>query len=77
MGSFVKAVTESKLLLSSLKAENQRLHRRIASLDAKLISSQGRITALEKEIKSGNNRELAKILDEISQNEKAAGQRHT
>ncbi len=71
-----KLAADSKPLLKELKAENRRLHRRIASLEVKLFSSQSRIAALEKEIKSGDNRELANILDEISQNEKAARQRH-
>ncbi|TAK38819.1 MAG: hypothetical protein EPO30_04685 [Lysobacteraceae bacterium] len=66
-----KVTTDSNLLLKELRVENRKLHRRIASLEAKLISFRGRMAALEKEIKSGNNRELAKILDEISQNEKA------
>ncbi|QRP62830.1 hypothetical protein I6J77_11880 [Rhodanobacter sp. FDAARGOS 1247] len=68
-----KTTIDYKLLITALKAENQRLQKRIASLEVKLISSKSRIVALEKEIKWGGNRELAKILDDISHDEKAAG----
>jgi len=46
-------------------------------LEAKLISYQSRVDALEKEIKSGNNREIAKLLDEISHNEHATGSKRS
>lgn len=58
--------TDSKLLVASLKAENAKLHKAIARLETKVISLQNRAAALEKEIKSGNNRELVRILDDIS-----------
>lgn len=77
MESFVpKTTIDSKLLVTALKAENRRLQNRIAVLEAKLISSKSRVTALEKEIKSSNNRELAKIFDEISGGGKVAGAEH-
>lgn len=68
-----KTTIASKLVVTALKAENQRLQKRIASLEAKLVSSKSRVMALEKEIKSGGNREITQILNEISHNEKAAG----
>ena len=68
---------DSKSLVSTLKTENRTLHRRIAKLEAKLISYQSRVDALEKEIKSGNNREIAKLLDEISHNEHATGSKRS
>jgi hypothetical protein len=55
-------------LMRELRAENRRLHTRLIKLEAKEISYKNKIAALEKEIKSGNNRELKKILDEISAN---------
>lgn len=44
--------SQPEMLVDELKVENQRLHRRIAQLEVKLVSAQHRIEALETEIKS-------------------------
>lgn len=43
---------EPEEIIKELKAENQRLHKKIAQLEVKLISAQNRAEALEDEIKS-------------------------
>lgn len=58
--------SSAKELVRALSAENKRLHSKLARLEAKEITYKNRIAALETEIKSGNNRELKMILDEIS-----------
>ncbi|MFK2877178.1 hypothetical protein [Rhodanobacter hydrolyticus] len=58
--------SSARELVRALSAENKRLHSQIARHEAKEITYKNRIAALEAEIKSGNNRELKKILNEIS-----------
>ncbi len=54
--------------IRELQAENRKLHSKLIKLEVKETSYKNRIHALEQEIKSGNNREMKKILDEISSN---------
>lgn len=54
-------------LIRELRVENRRLSAKLVRLELKEISYKNKISALEKEIKSGNNRKLKKLLEEISE----------
>ncbi|MEP6899347.1 MAG: hypothetical protein ABI870_12525 [Rhodanobacter sp.] len=61
-----KKDSSDKDLVRALSAENKRLHSKLVRLEVKEITYKNQIAALQAEIKSGNNRQLSKILEEIS-----------
>ena len=58
--------SSDKDLVRALSAENKRLHSKLVRLEVKEITYKNQIAALQAEIKSGNNRQLSKILEDIS-----------
>ncbi len=63
------AKSPDKLIIAALKAENAKLHRKIAKLEARAVTRDNRIKALEK--KRPDN-ELSKMLEQISLRRKKA-----
>lgn len=58
--------TDLQLRYQALARENAKLQDRIAKLEAARITDRNRIKALEKELDSGQNRQLREILNTIS-----------